>query len=425
MKAIALGGALLATLLAAAPSSPAATTAGAGAIPYKLVVSGNGLQESTDTSTGTYDSGGNPTPCTKSTTLQMRWTLDDVWNDPAAMGQGPAWNFYVPTPALDIAIQNDDAGSFTETVTQSGTCPAESNGGTGCGTRTWPYGVAFELPLSSSSQLKAFADPSPPGGEECKYADDDATTNTYESAPAAGTSSNLLRWCNSSVTECAFPETPESIMIHGGSTSSDTWQLSIKACKSSPQTSLTGDRGWEGLSGEFQQRLEHMVELLEDQDACVQFTSGYRSYVNQKRLYQEWHDIADKHNSGSETPEEICEELAAAKLAQPPSSKKMHYPAKSPTHHCDQWSGEMEYEADGKAKGGPAKPGHSRHEVGEAADFNVLFPPDWTPDVTRYRKASHDAKLCGPTTGPTTSDQVHVEMPYKTAGETEPSCHFD
>ena len=51
----------------------------------------------------------------------------------------------------------------------------------------------------------------------------------------------------------------------------------------------------------------------------------------------------------------------------------------------------------------------------------MTFPPTYKPNVAKFRAASHQAGLCGPPP----RDPVHVELPYKKAGQTKATCHFD
>jgi D-alanyl-D-alanine carboxypeptidase len=161
-----------------------------------------------------------------------------------------------------------------------------------------------------------------------------------------------------------------------------------------PPSKRTG-AGWDGLTSEFQDRLNTMYDTLDSEGACYQFTVGYRSTEHQQDLYDHWHEIADHHQN---EPGKVCQALHAAGFAQCPRG----------------WA------ADGIALGGPAKPGRSRHEFGEAADITVKFPPNDQPNVARFRAAAAGANLCGPPNW----DPVHVEMPYKLGKQTAATCHI-
>lgn len=452
---------VLGCVLLVAPTTPAPAPAAAEpfAPPFfyhwVFTINGHGSQRVASTLNTDYaESDGNLAPCGQTTTITDKWRLVNVGNDGQATSHGgysvghldesPGSAGYVLS-VIPPVIPGLAAGNvvFSEKVEQSGSCPAIASEPATCGTYTWTQPI-FHLPLrASAAEIQAY-DQSKPigGGEPCKYGAE--SVPEYISGPPAGESANLLRFCKPSL-ECDFPAEigvhaskprsycqlglrtapscvapPEMSSAEGVRTwkdQSDTWQMKIRDCEQSPEGK--GGDGLKGLSADFIERLHRLFEILMPQGVCVKLTIALRTYVEQQQIYTEWHDIADAPHSEHLTPTEICEQLAKAKLAQVPLTKgTLHYPTEDPTHHCDEWSGKMEYE-DGKAKGGPAEPGRSRHESGEAADFKVLFPPQYTPKWLRFRKAAQEAGLCGPSS----HDQVHVQMPPIRHGSELP-CTF-
>ena len=140
--------------------------------------------------------------------------------------------------------------------------------------------------------------------------------------------------------------------------------------------------------------LAAMYTKLKADHGCWHFTIGYRSTSVQQDIYDRWHAIAD---DSADNPD-VCTDLHAAGFKQCPEG----------------------YRPDGTARGGPAVPGSSRHEKGQAADITVTFLPSGQEDLSRYRAAAHAAGLCGPPA----KDAVHVELPYAKGKEKAPSCHF-
>jgi hypothetical protein len=172
------------------------------------------------------------------------------------------------------------------------------------------------------------------------------------------------------------------------------WSGTVKVEK--PCEHIEGGHGYNLLSAAMKDALHRLFARLKSEEACFRFTVGSRTPAEQKDLYERWHEIAD--NSQNEPRAELEKELKEGHFAQFPKG----------------WT------AGGIAKGGPAKPGTSRHESGEAADITVRWPPEQKEDVGRYQAAATAAGLCGPPA----SDSVHVEMKYKKGKEKAPSCHF-
>jgi hypothetical protein len=170
-------------------------------------------------------------------------------------------------------------------------------------------------------------------------------------------------------------------------------------CPSSTSTSTgcmcpsptAADTGYTGLDAAMKSALGQLYVRLQADSAHCTWQSGFRDAAKQKALYEKWHRIADHH----ENDPMVCAQEHRAGFKQCPTG----------------------YRKNGIAKGGPAK--QSRHEVGEAADIKVLFPPSYREDITRYRAAARAAGLCGPAS----SDSVHVELPYVKAPAKVAVCH--
>lgn len=159
-----------------------------------------------------------------------------------------------------------------------------------------------------------------------------------------------------------------------------------------------------GAIAHHEAALQRLYAILDQQCACYQFTIGYRNEGYQKDLYDRWHMIADHHANDKH----LCDGLQG------------HPSGNGPLHAAGFAQCPTGYRSSGVAKGGPAKPGSSRHEHHEAADINVLWPPNQQPDVERFRAAAAQAGLCGPPV----NDPVRVELPYRKGSEKEASCHF-
>ena len=174
----------------------------------------------------------------------------------------------------------------------------------------------------------------------------------------------------------------------------DSWSWNFRG-QTCPGPNVKTGKGYNQLSALMKGRLKVLYSQLDHENACYKFVVGFRNETTQKDLYDRWHQIADGHKG----QKNLCSALKAAGFAQCPAG----------------WN------SDGTARGGPAKPGKSRHERAEAADIKVKFPPAYEPNTAKFRAAAHRAGLCGPPA----SDPVHVEMPYRTKGQKTASCHFD
>ncbi len=152
--------------------------------------------------------------------------------------------------------------------------------------------------------------------------------------------------------------------------------------------------GYDGLSAKMKAGLTKLYANLKAKSGCWHFTIGYRSTTVQQDLYNRWHKIAD----GSKGNTAVCKQLHSAGFKQCPKG----------------------YNPNGTAQGGPAKPGTSRHERGEAADITVVFKPSLEENLGKFRAAASDAGLCPPPP----SDAVHVELPRGHKKNGNPICNF-
>jgi hypothetical protein len=173
----------------------------------------------------------------------------------------------------------------------------------------------------------------------------------------------------------------------------DSWSWNFQG-QTCPEPNVKTGKGYNKLSASMKSRLTTLYGILDKQNACYRFNIGFRDETVQRDLYDRWHQIADGHKG----QKKLCQALKAAGFAQCPTG----------------WT------ANGKAKGGPAKPGKSRHEKAEAADIKVKWPPKYDQNTAKFRAVARQAGLCGPPN----SDPVHVEMPYKVKGQKKASCHF-
>jgi D-alanyl-D-alanine carboxypeptidase len=186
---------------------------------------------------------------------------------------------------------------------------------------------------------------------------------------------------------CAPPGSESKWISAEECSSSFSWSGTVKI--EAPCESVESGHGYNLLSADMKAALHRLYAHLRSEEACFRFTVGARTFSEQEDLYNRWHQIAD--GSQNEPRAELEKELKEAHFAQFPKG----------------WT------SSGVAEGGPAKPGTSRHESGNAADVSVLWPPDQEEDVDRYEAAAKAAGLCGPPD----SDPVHVELPYKKGKE--------
>jgi hypothetical protein len=169
------------------------------------------------------------------------------------------------------------------------------------------------------------------------------------------------------------------------------WTGDVVVCNSTVSSTKFASAG-----PELQGKLAGLFAKFDQEGACYILSNTFRNRSEQQDLYDRWHQIADHNVNDPGT----CAALHAAGFKQCPAGQT----------------------SSGVAKGGPAKPGSSRHEVHEAADITVVWPQNgYKEDLSRFRSASHSVGLCGPPAG----DPVHVELPYQVKGAKKATCHFD
>lgn len=215
-------------------------------------------------------------------------------------------------------------------------------------------------------------------GENCEDIGDATTDNTY---PLTGDDSGHAIRVQVSASNAAGEGDPVASEL-----------TPVVACGSRDRYGPA--LGWDQLDPVFQARLNDMYDTLDAEGACYKLNETYRTNEQQQDLYDRWHEIADYHQS--ENHKQLCAKLHAAGFAQCPTVWK-----------------------NGIAQGGPGKPGSSPHEYGLAVDITVRFPPNDQPDVAKFQKAAHEARLCGPPDW----DPVHVEMPYNNKKDPMVKCH--
>jgi hypothetical protein len=197
-------------------------------------------------------------------------------------------------------------------------------------------------------------------------------------------------------------------------------------CPAFPLDNASTGRGYAargadpGLTDQMKSALTQLYAGIEAGGGCYHFKSGFRSQRKQDELRKHWHEIADRQgNPDPRSNQTICQELAAAEFAQLP--KCMSYKPKHP-NECAYVQGNPEYDANGKAKGGPAKT--SRHTLREAADITADFSNAsgnaYGPDLKKCQAlVSTVPGLCGPPE----SDPVHVYLEFKDHGKI--GCWFN
>ena len=216
--------------------------------------------------------------------------------------------------------------------------------------------------------------------------------------------SNVLSVGVAGLRTCRETETPAD-------TSKRAEKRGLGPCRGEPSCgSKKSGPGYNGLAGEMKRHLARLyLSLSSNPLACYVFTSGHRSTKDQRKLRDRWHKIADQLGPDDQrTFDEVCRQLATAGFGQCPTKD-----------NNGAWR-----DANGDARGGPAKPGSSRHNYRRAADISVSYYDSATrtfgEDLSRFREDARRAKLCGPHD----ADTVHVELPYKAKGESKVRCHF-
>ena len=167
--------------------------------------------------------------------------------------------------------------------------------------------------------------------------------------------------------------------------------------------------GYSDLTQTMKDKLAELYTVLEAANVCYALTSGNRSVAAQQELRDDWHDIADRPAGDTRSQADICAALTP-RFIQCPTS----------------WN------AAGVARGGPAAPGSSRHNFGQAADLRLSFGTltgNFDPNDSQRKEdiRSHFTALVDQVDNLCESPSVdpgHIELPYKTAGELAPRCHF-
>lgn len=204
-----------------------------------------------------------------------------------------------------------------------------------------------------------------------------------------------------------------------------------KVARSAPRVLCRNRRrlsgtAWGGLTATMRARLEALYAALDSDQVCYALSSGYRSEKDQQKAYDEWHRRADRSNPadrGNRTLNQLC---PGGEIGNGPMRGFLQCP-----------SG---WDRNGVAQNGPARPGSSRHEKGEAADLKLAFgaltgrfdPTDGErrADV-RARFAAYVLRVPGLCPSPA-RDPGHIELPYSVPGRDArgnvvmdpPRCHF-
>ena len=169
---------------------------------------------------------------------------------------------------------------------------------------------------------------------------------------------------------------------------------------------------WNGLTATMQDRLTALFAVLDQNHICYALSSGFRSIQDQQRLYDRWHDIADRRPGDNRTRDlrEICRQVRAAGFLQCPTG----------------WNRQ------GVARNGPGQPGRSRHNHGEAADLRLGFGATTGEFAISAAQRRTDVQahfnalvaqvdgLCGSPA----RDPGHIELPYVRGQDVEAACHF-
>ncbi|MFL5832231.1 MAG: D-alanyl-D-alanine carboxypeptidase family protein [Solirubrobacteraceae bacterium] len=191
-------------------------------------------------------------------------------------------------------------------------------------------------------------------------------------------------------------------------------------CKNNPQ--LPG-AAWAELTPAMKAKLLQLYGVLHANNICFALKSGFRSTKEQDKLYDDWHNKADRPDPADRTQSTLNQLCPGGATAGGPLAGFIQCPTG--------WT------SDGTAKNGPAKSGTSRHNLGEAADLRLAFgavtgrfDPSATTrkaDVLRY---FNGFVLQVPGLCPSSRrDPGHVELPYavknpKTGVVDPPKCRF-
>ena len=205
---------------------------------------------------------------------------------------------------------------------------------------------------------------------------------------------------------------PGNGLYYGGRLSCRVNKVGLNLVSTAPHVLCRNQKegsGYSDLKQTMKDKLSELYTVLDNANVCYALTSGKRSAADQQELRDDWHDIADKPAGDTRSQADICAALTPRFIQCP-----------------------TDWTAAGVAKGGPAGAGNSRHNVGEAVDLRLSFGAvtgnfDPTPSQRKDDIRSHFKGLVNEVDDlceSPSSDPGHIELPYKTDGEAEPSCHF-
>ena len=205
---------------------------------------------------------------------------------------------------------------------------------------------------------------------------------------------------------------PGNGLYYGGRLSCRVNEVAFDLVSTQPHVLCRNQKegpGYSDLTQTMKDKLAELYTVLDQANVCYALASGNRSVAAQQQLRDDWHDIADMPDGDTRTPAEICAALTP-RFIQCPTA----------------WT------AAGVARGGPAAPGNSRHNVGQAADLRLSFGAltgNFDPTTSQRKEdiRSHFTALVDQVDNLCESPSVdpgHIELPYKTADEVAPRCHF-
>ena len=201
---------------------------------------------------------------------------------------------------------------------------------------------------------------------------------------------------------------PGNGLYYGGRLSCRVNEVAFDLVSTAPHVLCRNQKegsGYSDLKQTMKDKLAELYTVLDNANVCYALTSGKRSAADQQELRDDWHDIADKPAGDTRSQADICAALTPRFIQCP-----------------------TDWTAAGVAKGGPAGPGNSRHNVGEAVDLRLSFGAvtgnfDPTPSQRKEDIRSHFKGLVNQVDDlceSPSSDPGHIELPYKTAGEPRP-----
>lgn len=189
--------------------------------------------------------------------------------------------------------------------------------------------------------------------------------------------------------------------------------------------SLSG-AAWGSLTATMRAKLEALYAVLDTAQVCYALSSGYRSTKKQDDLYDDWHRRADRSNPADRNNRTLNQLCPGGQIGNGPMRGFLQCPTG--------------WDRNGVARNGPARPGSSRHEKGEAADLKLAFgaltgrfdPSDAERKAdVRTRFAAYVQRVPGLCPSPS-RDPGHIELPYSVTRrdaqgnevEEPPRCHF-